>query len=157
MEAMATHGWGTAPSVASWLFDEGYRFDFYQAVKLLELLQPDSTAVGEGAEPEKEAVRFTSKISMAFPATDVATIHPPKHPGTPAEMTVNFLGLAGCLGPLPPPYTELILDSVRRHDTALRDFLDIFNHRLVSLLYRVRKKHHLGLDSTAPEHNVFAH
>ena len=35
-------------------------------------------------------------------------------------------------------------------DRALRDFLDVFNHRLVSLLYRARKKYRPALDPGAP-------
>jgi type VI secretion system protein ImpH len=153
---MATYGWGTDHSVATGLFTAGHRFDFYQAVRLLELLQPASLAVGESAEPHKEAVRFKSRVSLAFPATDVAAVQPPGSPGMPAEMTVNFMGLAGGLGPLPAPYTELILERAWRQDTALGDFLDIFNHRLVSLLYRVRKKHRLGLAGLSPERDAFA-
>jgi type VI secretion system protein ImpH len=153
---MATYGWGTNHSVAAGLFTAGHRFDFYQAVRLLELLQPESVAVGEGAEPHKEAVRFKSRVSLAFPATDVAAVRPADNPGMPAEMTVNFMGLAGSLGPLPAPYTELVLERAWRQDTALGDFLDIFNHRLVSLLYRVRKKHRVGLAGLPPERDAFA-
>jgi type VI secretion system protein ImpH len=71
-------------------------------------------------------------------------------------MSVQFMGLAGGLGPLPAAYTELILERAWRQDTALGDFLDIFNHRLVSLLYRVRKKHHPGLTNMPPEDDAFA-
>ena len=45
-------------------------------------------------------------------------------------MTVNFLGLAGCLGALDIPSTELVMRRTSNGDNALRDFLDIFNHRL---------------------------
>ena len=65
-------------------------------------------------------------------------------------MTVNFLGLAGCLGALDIPSTELVMRRTSNGDNALRDFLDIFNHRLVSLLYRIRKHHRVGLVSTSP-------
>ena len=65
-------------------------------------------------------------------------------------MTVNFLGLAGSLGALDIPSTELVLQRASHNDSALRDFLDIFNHRLVSLLYRIRKHHRVGLISGAP-------
>jgi type VI secretion system protein ImpH len=71
--------------------------------------------------------------------------------GEPVEMTVNVLGLAGVLGPLPSAITELILERSFRKDTAFRDFLDLFNHRLVSLLYRARKKYRPALDPKAPD------
>jgi type VI secretion system protein ImpH len=65
-------------------------------------------------------------------------------------MTVNFLGLAGALGPLPAPYSEMILAAAARKDHAAADFLDIFNHRLVLLFYRVRQAHSPALTSRAP-------
>jgi type VI secretion system ImpH/TssG family protein len=71
-------------------------------------------------------------------------------------MTVNFLGLAGCLGALDIPSTELVLQRASHNDKALRDFLDIFNHRLVSLLYRIRKHHRVGLGSATPGDDQFA-
>ncbi len=152
---MASHGWRKSPSVEAWLFDEGHRFDFYKAVALLEALhrelEPESPSVGEGAEPSREAVRFRSTLSLSFPAPDVDSIERPRHPEDPAPMTVNFMGLAGALGPLPPPFAELIYRRAHRRDTAARDFLDIFNHRLVSLAYRIRKRHRIGLGAPSPE------
>jgi type VI secretion system protein ImpH len=58
-------------------------------------------------------------------------------------MVVNFMGLIGALGVLPRHYTHLALQEVRRRNTTLRDFLDIFNHRVVSLFYRAWEKHQL--------------
>jgi type VI secretion system protein ImpH len=66
-------------------------------------------------------------------------------------MVVNVLGLAGAHGPLPPPVSELIVERTFRKDKAFRDFLDIFNHRLVSLLYRARKKYRPAIDTKAPD------
>jgi type VI secretion system protein ImpH len=148
---MAAHGWRAGTSVADWLFAEGHRFDFYQAVRLLEMLHPERAPVGEG-RAAKEAVRFCSAISLSFPATDVAAVENPERP----VMTVNFMGLAGALGPLPLPFTERILDRLREKDTALRDFLDLFNHRLISLVYRVRRVHRVGIEWGSPETHRFA-
>jgi len=71
-------------------------------------------------------------------------------------MIVTFLGLAGAHGPLPSPYTELIIERLKRRDTTLRDFLDIFNHRLISMMVRIRRKHRLALEARAPEDTQFA-
>jgi type VI secretion system protein ImpH len=148
---VAAYGWGKDRSVDEWLYEEGYRFDFFQAVKLLELSQPSDAAVGEGAEPSREPVRFKSAVGLSFPASDVVEITPARGAERPVpEMTVSFMGLAGALGPLDAPTTEHIIERDSRKDTALRAFLDIFNHRLVSLLYRIRKVHRVGQDGAAP-------
>jgi len=144
-------GWKGEQSVAEWLFAEPWRFDFFQAVRLLEALRPGALSPGHGAEPEKEAVRFRSRVGLDFPASEVQQIVPSPEPGASPEMTVNFMGLAGAFGPLSPPDTELVLDRIRSKDFASRDFLDIFNHRLVSLMYQVRKLHRLALTTEAPE------
>jgi type VI secretion system protein ImpH len=160
---MAAEGWRKNNPVSEWLYAEGPRFDFFQAVRLLELAHPPEASVGAGVEPSKEAVRFRSAVRLDFPADDIASVTRPecplKHAGCtlPPErhlpvpvMSVNFMGLAGEHGPLPKPFTELILGRLWQKDTALRDFLDIFNHRLVSLLYRIRKLHRFGLDARPP-------
>jgi type VI secretion system protein ImpH len=56
---------------------------------------------------------------------------------------VTFLGLTGTAGVLPYHYTALLLRRVRLKDHALRDFLDLFHHRLLSLFYRAWEKYRL--------------
>lgn len=153
---MVAHGWGKDSPVDEWLFAEGYRFDFFQAVNLLEIAHSLKVSVGEGSEPEKEAVRFKSAVGLDFPASDIVEVTPPEAVGMPASMVVNFMGLAGNLGPLYHPTTEMILERVSKKDTAFKDFLDIFNHRLVSLFYRIRKMHRIGLEFKTPGHDRFS-
>jgi type VI secretion system protein ImpH len=63
--------------------------------------------------------------------------------GTPVpEMTVTFLGVAGTGGILPWHYTQSLIDLAREKDFGLRDFLDLFNHRLIANFYRAWKKCH---------------
>jgi len=153
---MGTRSRGTDSPLERTLFKKGYSFTFFQAVKLLEILYPEQNSVGTHSEPAREPVRFTSKVSLEFPAGDIDEIAAPDTPGEPADMAVNIMGLAGALGPLPAAYTELILERARKKDTALRDFLDIFNHRLIALLYRVRKISRIGFDFASPQHSNVA-
>jgi len=158
--AVERYGWGKNTAVEDGLFAEGHRFDFFQAVRLLEFIHTSYgdhlASPGEGPDPTKEVVHFRSTVKLDFPASDIATVQRknniPKReqPKAPTEMSVNFLGLAGCLGALDIPSTELVLQRESQRDTALKDFLDIFNHRLVSLLYRIRKHHRVGLGAATP-------
>jgi len=147
---MAAHGWRSSASVADWLTAEGWRFDFFQALRLLELARPWKSPLGEGVDRAREAVRITSRVSHGFPASDVHDIAPPASPDAPARMEINVLGLAGALGPLPPPWTDLAVERARAGDRVLADFLDIFNHRLASLLYRSRKALRPGFEHRRP-------
>lgn len=133
----------TDPSVEERLYAAGHRFEFFQAVRLLRRLFPGRRAVGGDAVPAQEVVRFRAHATLDFPAAEVQQIQPPPTPGGQPQMIVNFMGLIGALGVLPRHYTHLALQEVRRRNTTLRDFLDIFNHRVVSLFYRAWEKHQL--------------
>jgi type VI secretion system protein ImpH len=138
---MAAESRGTDPSLEDILFEEGYRFDFFQAVRVLERLYPDRRPVGRDAEPAREVVRFHSHASLNFPPSAIYEVAPAEGASGPAQMTVAFMGLTGPLGVLPRHYTELLLERMRQKDQALRDFLDLFNHRLISLFYRAWEKY----------------
>jgi type VI secretion system protein ImpH len=101
-------------------------------VRLLERINGER--LGAFVHPSREPVRLSSHPSLAFPASEIQSLDTPAE--GPPQMAVNFFGLIGPQGMLPTRYTELVIERVRAGDTALRDFLDIFNHRLISLLYR---------------------
>jgi type VI secretion system protein ImpH len=132
-------------TVEEWLLEEGYAFDFFQAVRLLERLEPNRRPVGRNATPRTEAVRFRALLSLNFPPSAIYEIQP----ATPAlpvpAMTVTFMGLTGPSGVLPRHYTELLLRLAKEtkgsERYALRDWLDLFNHRLISLFYRAWEKY----------------
>jgi len=90
-------------------------------------------------------------VGFDFSATAIQEILRDEDHPEPPVMVTNFFGLAGANSPLPTPLTELVLERLREKDAGMRDFLDIFNHRLISILYRIRKLHRVGLSSTAPE------
>lgn len=143
------------PSASDELAVRAYAYEFSQAVRLLEMLSPHAVSVGEGADPAREPVRFRSSFSLAFPASELQELRADAD-GGPPELTVNFLGLGGALGPLPHALTEWVLARVAAKDFALRDFLDVFNHRLVSIFFRSRRKSRLGMEWSSPEEQRFA-
>lgn len=127
------------------LREEPTAFSFFQAVRLLTRLRTAHAPVGGWADPSTEVVRFAASTSLGFPASEIQSLALPDErgngEGAPARMTVNFLGLTGPQGVLPHLYTEQAAALARSRDTALRDFLDLFNHRVLSLFYRAWKSH----------------
>jgi type VI secretion system protein ImpH len=178
---MAAAGGRENPGLSGQLLREGHRFDFFQAVRLLERVFRERARddarwlrhpVGYDRPPEREVVRFRAATALSFPASDVAGVRAPAAPpgaadaeAAPPEMAVNFFGLTGPGGVLPLHYAALLLRRVRLRDYALRDFLDLFNHRLVSLFYRAGEKYRLplsyerskaeGADAAPATHAVF--
>src|SRR6516165_4631818 len=99
---MATESRGADPSLEHTLFAEAYRFDFFQAVRLLERLSGGRTPVGGDGPPAREVVRFLTKLSLAFPPSAIDRIEPPPpESAAPPRMTVSFLGLTGPSAVLP--------------------------------------------------------
>jgi type VI secretion system protein ImpH len=119
---------------------EPFSFGFFQAVSLLERMRPDRAPVGQFSDPRREAARFGAYPTLAFPASDIQEID---WSADPPLVMVNFMGLTGAQGVLPRVYTELIEERGRMQDRSLRDFLDLINHRLISMFYRAWTHHRL--------------
>ena len=126
------------------LFDEPYRFEFFQAVRLLEKIYPTRQPVGRETSVSPEVVRFRSRPVLEFPASEIHEFKETTEEFTDEqklEMFVNFMGMVGLTGVLPMHYTELVMDRVRYRDTAMWSFLDIFTHRSVSMFFRAWEKY----------------
>jgi type VI secretion system protein ImpH len=150
--ASATPRWTT-------IIKQIHQFDFFQAVRLLmRIARRDASTGGSGRQwrpvghdypPDTEIVRFRVHPSHSFPSSELVSFVPSKigesgGKPAPAELTISFLGLTGPAGVLPQHYTQTVVDRVRGKDHALRDFLDLFNHRIISLFYRVWEKHRVA-------------
>jgi type VI secretion system protein ImpH len=145
------HGWRKEPTLLEWFTSEPWDFEFFEAMRLLERLRPDAVPLAEGSEPDKEPVRLRSNVSLAFPAAEIQGYEASGDADIPPTLTVNLMGLAGHDGPLPVPDTELTIERALRQDTGMRDFLDIFHHRLLSLLVRLKRAHHPAFSTRSPD------
>jgi len=153
-ESRTLHSDLAASEVAEKLRQEPYTFDFFQAVRLLERFLPGRTSVGRFSNPHTEVARFAAHPSLAFPASQIQGMNWPEN--APVQMTVNFMGLQGPEGVLPNPYTSLIIERERAGDYALRDFFDIFNHRIISLFYRAWRKYRFDVACEQGERDLFS-
>lgn len=116
-------------------------FEFFQAVRLLQQIAGARSPIGSFERPAEEPVRIGARPSMSFPPTEIQSLSDSRDPDSPLKMTVNFFGVVGPSGMLPTRYTELVLERQYARDSTLRDFFDIFNHRMTSLLYRAWEKY----------------
>lgn len=103
-----------------------------------------------------EPVRFRTANRFSFPARDIDSLawvprvaaapedDDPTPPGDRLQVTITFLGLLGAVSPLPSYYVEDFLAAekgIAPDEYAMRDFLDLFNHRLITLAYQGWKKY----------------
>jgi type VI secretion system protein ImpH len=157
---MAAESGESSSSVIDRLFQAPRRFAFFQAVRMLELAAArgikdagfdGSASVGTDVSPHAEAVRFSAQPSLAFPPNEIVDLgRAPSDPTKrgsdgPPRMTVSFFGLTGPSGALPQHYTALLIRNIRAKSLALRDFLDLFNHRLIALFARAGGKYRLPI------------
>ena len=124
------------------LLSEPWSYEFFQAVHLLEQLLPDRVPIGGFGDPRQETVRLTTAVNVAFPASEIQAL---EERDAQLRMTVNFLGLTGPQGVLPFAYSLYVAERARAGDHALKAFLEIFDHRLLSLFYRAWEKTHVGV------------
>ncbi|KAA6461936.1 type VI secretion system baseplate subunit TssG [Acidobacteria bacterium AB60] len=140
-------------TIGAELQEDPCSFEFFQAVALLERLRTDMRAVGGFSSPDDEAVRFEVNPRLGFPASEIQEMRLTDE--GPAEMMVNFMGLTGPSGVLPHPYSELILERQRGKDRTLSAFLDIFNHRAISLFYRAWQRSRFPVSYAAGTRDYF--
>lgn len=114
-------------------------YRFFQAVRLLSRLLAPREITGRFNSPEVEALRFSSHQTLAFPPSEIRTLE--VSDDRPAAMSVNCFGISGPAGEMPNLFTAYLIERQTYGDRSLTEFADIFNHRLISLLYRAWEKH----------------
>ena len=107
--------------------------NFYRFCQLLEQSQPDAPVPGSDWQVRQEPVRFRPHPGMGFPSSEIRGMEDPEaeHSHLPPTVRVNFMGLYGVESPLPTHYIDDIAQRREGYEAA-RDFLDIFNHRLIT-------------------------
>lgn len=123
---------------------------FFHIVALLERLSKDAVRVGTDGPPGDEAIRFRHDYELGFSSGDIARVEVRELPRPASRshekpkpafvVTTTFLGLTGTISPLPLYIAEEVLHEDEQNPVR-RDFLDIFHHRLISLLYRSVSKY----------------
>jgi type VI secretion system protein ImpH len=140
------------PSLIARLGDAPWTFRFFQAVRILERRRARQKRggrtdaipmVGHEADPAQRTLRFRSAMRLSFPASEIEAFSHPE--GELPAMTVTFMGLSGPSSVLPLHYGVEVWREFRNHNTALRDFFDLFSDRLIAFFYRAWAKYRVPI------------
>ncbi|MFA5985458.1 MAG: type VI secretion system baseplate subunit TssG [Methylococcaceae bacterium] len=148
----------TELSVIQRLLDEPYRFQFFQAIRLLEIwFKQNGVSIDTAVE---DLIRFQNRTALSFPASEIEELglYPPSLKKTVQELTTalqkdelghisitpTFMGFLGSNGTLPAHYTERIAEhELYERDPGPKAFLDTFSNRAVALFYQAWRKYRL--------------
>jgi type VI secretion system protein ImpH len=150
--------------VAQQLLAHPHRFQFFQAIRLLEQVFQRQGARANQSVATK--IRFHNTLSLGFPVAELdpsvqvyspngeqlkgdaleSALHSDLEAIGEVHLTPQFMGLLGITGALPLHYTETLQErEIYLRDRTARAFLDIFSNRAVALHYTAWKKHKLAL------------
>jgi type VI secretion system protein ImpH len=148
------------PPVIERLFREPYRFDYFQAVRVLDTWLRRRGVPAQDVAPR--FLRFENSTSLGFPASQLEAIgteprdiahDAPALAAAVAASTLQairvrpaFMGLLSGTGVLPTHYTERIAEhELHQKDAGPRAFLDTLSNRSLAQFYAAWKKYRLEL------------
>ena len=141
---MAADHWRTGTDLNVLLHANSQMFEFAQAIRLLSAQKQQPLSL----DSIDQALRFSCHDGDEFMSSEVTAVRRMKD--RRQQMVISFFGLLGQHSPLPQPYQHWVRENAANDDMALKDFLDIFNHRLIGLLFMVLARHRPGLDANSP-------
>ncbi|WP_233805186.1 type VI secretion system baseplate subunit TssG [Paraburkholderia sp. HP33-1] len=132
------------PLVAA-LLARAPRMNFMQLCRLLEARVPQHPGFGTRDTAAHEPVRFRPRARTGFPAGEIAGVEFDDDPDSltsapPPTVRTTFMGLYGVDAAMPSHMIDEIVLREEGHE-VVEAFLDQFNHRFVTLLYRAWKKY----------------
>ena len=117
------------------LQEKPYGFSLFAALRLLEQSFAQQPRLGESRKAMDDLVRLGQLPHLSFAPSVVASVVP--NDDGQLRLEQYGFGVFGPNGALPLHLTELAYER-RRHkeDGTIVDFLNLFQHRLISLFYR---------------------
>ncbi|EIF32909.1 type VI secretion protein, VC_A0111 family [Burkholderia sp. Ch1-1] len=115
---------------------------------------PAIAPVGTALLPYAEPFRIGQKPSLVFAPSEVAEA---RIKDNRLHIRLHSLGMLGPNGPLPIHVTEIARErEALRGDTTLSNFLDVFHHRSLALLYRAWASAQAAASLDRPDHDRFS-
>jgi type VI secretion system protein ImpH len=129
-------------------------FSLFAALRLLERTFASQPRLGESRKASDDRVRLGQAPHLMFAPADVAEVRTDEAGRVVLEQ-FGF-GLFGPNGALPLHMTELAYERRRhRDDATVVDFLNLFQHRLISLFYRAWANAEPAVNLDRPESDHF--
>ncbi len=119
------------------LADDPTKFNFFQALRLIEAAYASAPRLGTSLRPRQDKIRLKQKVDLAFAPSTVESFEKTGKNGGPGHLSSYLFGVFGPNGPMPMHISEHVRE--RQHnarDHTFADFGDMFHHRLISLFYR---------------------
>jgi len=139
------------------LAEDPTKFNFFQALRLIEAAYPDSPRLGKSKRPRQDKIRLRQKVDMAFATSTVADFKINDEKGGPGYMSSYMFGVFGPNGPMPTHVSEYVRERQRNaRDHTFAAFADMFHHRLISLFYRAWASADPSASFDRPEDDPFA-
>lgn len=146
------------PDLNKCLNDEHFKFDFFQATRVLNLFWTKDLNVEK--REYNYPVKFETYLSLKFPPSTIMNLQDGEEENDfwPKKMTISFIGFVGPQGVLPRHYTETFISRARvLKDTTAFDFLDMFNQRIVTLFYNAWAKYNFWISYESKLDDRFSH
>jgi len=129
--------------------------DFFELVRRFEQRTPYRMRVGYAQTPEEEILRFGQIPYLKFPENTIHSIEGSSQPGALALLSVYFFGLCGVNGPLPLEFTSIAFQrACNYYDRSMMRFLDLINHRFLTLFYRAWAENEATTGFDRPKQNL---
>ena len=128
------------PDIIEDVLENPSQYEFFQVLRLLEADWNGQGKIGEGLD---KWLRMRPAHEISFPGADIRRCE--INDKGKIDLEINFMGLYGVDAPVPHYFTELIArDDESSH--TMREFLDIYSHRIYALFYKSWKKYRPFVD-----------
>lgn len=133
----------------------GPGMDFFWLLRQIQARFKDRPKIGSSLRPGQDLVRLQHPPDLEFPPSSIVrwTESPD---GRAPRLDISFLGLFGPNGALPLHLTEYARDRVREGDHTLTSFVNLFQHRLLSLFFKAWAVHQKTVDMDRGESEAFS-
>jgi type VI secretion system protein ImpH len=131
-----------------------HEFSLFAALRLCEQAFAEQPRLGESRRAADDPVRLGQAAHLMFAPSDLAAVRAGED--APMQLEQYAFGLFGPNGALPLHFTELAYERRRQKDDAtLVDFINLFQHRLISLFYRAWAEAEPTVSLDRPEDDRF--